>query len=149
LAISIRQTPIVLALIIGAIGCGAGGPTISVKFEDVTVTARLKSVSHSQRGDFVYAVVEVTADRKTLKKANLDCVVLHVGSSVSKEITIDTLTDTLAYNFPAHEGKIYTPVIWDMRDFTTKSEADFRDATLVIDTTRLAPCFKLGSDPIS
>ena len=138
-----KKIPIVLALIVGACGSSAGPATISVKFEDVTVTARLKSVSHSQRGDFVYADVEVIADRKTLKKANLDCVVLRIGSSVSKEITIDTFMDTLAYNFPAHKGKIYTRVIWDMRDFKTKVEADFRDATLVIDTTRLAPCFTL------
>jgi hypothetical protein len=145
MAAAFRQVPIVLALIFGACGCNAGAPTLSLKFEDVTVTARLKSVTHSQRGDFVYATVEATATGKTLKMANLDCVVLRIGSSISKEITIDTLMDTLAYNFPAHNGKIYTPVIWDMRDFKGKSEADFRDATLVIDTTRLAPCFTLES----
>ena len=143
MATPIRKIPIVLALVLGACGCSAGTPTISLKFEDVTVTARLKSVSHSQRGDFVYADVEVTALRKTLKKANLDCVVLRIGSSISKEITIDTFMDTLAYNFPAYDGKIHTRVIWEMRAFKTRTEADFRDATLVIDTTRLAPCFTL------
>ncbi len=61
---------------------------------------------------YAYANLEVIGQKKTLKKANLNCIQIKINSFESKKLYIDSVAYVLSDGYQAKENKINVKVYW-------------------------------------
>jgi hypothetical protein len=136
------RTPI-FAIVSVAIFAGCtSGPTVHLQTAEVTASARLKKVTHRKWGDAIWANLSIKGTTMTLESADIDCFVLRVGRSVSKDLWVDSLMDISRGDYPAYDGKVIVSVYWPMEDFSVGTNTDLPRATLELKPRLEGSCFK-------
>jgi hypothetical protein len=135
-----RPLAAVLTLLLAS-SCGAAETTIHAANQDVTATASRLRVHHLRGFDYVFGYLTIRGSSRTLLTADLDCFSLHVGSSNSESIWVDSLIDTLPGDYPAVDGKVSVAVYWAMKDFKAATDKDLAGTTLSIDKRYRGSCF--------
>ena len=82
-----------LAVLLAIAGCEPRTVTFLANNE-ITATANITGIRHTNQGDMVTAKLSIEGTRRKLVSADLECFWLHVGTRTSKTLTTTDLRET-------------------------------------------------------
>jgi len=124
-------------------GCQPG-TSASVKTPEVTATAELNNVLHTEWGDIVRGQLVITGTSQKLASADVRCFYLRIGDIRSEELRVDSYVNTARGDYPATDGKVSVDVYWPMPNFRNGKDADLANAALEFKPDVTGSCYSFS-----